>query len=80
MQEIPNLKILCLTRRPGETIVVSGIFGTVEFMIEVKVREIRGQQVKIDVKAPTEIKVNRGEIQKKIDAGIPHKKNKENKS
>jgi carbon storage regulator len=56
--------MLVLTRAPGETIIING-------NIRVTVVSIRGSQIRIGVEAPSEVTVNREEIQQRVDAGIP---------
>jgi carbon storage regulator len=50
--------MLILTRRPGETIKIGD-------GIEVTVMEVKGNQVRLGVKAPREIAVDREEIAKR---------------
>lgn len=52
--------MLILTRRPNETVVVGG-------NVVLTVLDIKGGQVRIGVKAPRDVTVNRGEIQERIE-------------
>lgn len=52
--------MLVLTRKVGESIIISDT-------IRVTVTEIRGDKVRIGIDAPSEISVNREEIQKRRD-------------
>ncbi|UOF91411.1 carbon storage regulator CsrA [Fodinisporobacter ferrooxydans] len=47
--------MLVLTRKTGESIVING-------EIEVQIIEIKGEQVRLGIKAPDEVKVYRKEI------------------
>lgn len=51
--------MLCLTRKPGETIVIDGI-------TEVTVVNIRGDKVRLGIVAPKSVSVNRKEIEIEI--------------
>ena len=51
--------MLVLTRKPGETI-------TIGDDVKIFIQEIRGNQVKIGIKAPPEIAVHREEVYIKI--------------
>ncbi len=52
-------KMLILTRKVGEVLVIGD-------EVEVTVLEVRGQQVRIGIKAPKEVSVHRSEIYNKI--------------
>ncbi len=54
--------MLVLTRRKGETIIIDGD-------IEVTVLDIKGNQIRIGIKAPASVEVHRKEIQDRIDNG-----------
>jgi carbon storage regulator CsrA len=56
--------MLILTRKPGETIRINDD-------ISVTVLGVSGQQVRIGVAAPSDVKVHREEIYRRIQAGIP---------
>lgn len=51
--------MLCLTRKPGETIVIDGI-------TEVTVVSIKGEKVRLGIVAPKSVSVNRKEIEIEI--------------
>lgn len=53
--------MLCLSRKPGETIVIDGV-------TEVTVVSIRGDKVRLGIVAPKEVSVNRKEIEIQIRA------------
>ena len=53
--------MLVLSRKPGEAICIGSD-------IQVSVLGIRGNQVRLGLTAPRRIPVNRGEIQRQIDA------------
>lgn len=53
--------MLILTRRPGESLKIGDD-------IEVKVLEIQGAQVRIGIKAPKDVCVDREEVRLRIDA------------
>ncbi len=53
--------MLILTRRPGETVRIGQD-------IEVIVMGVKGNQVRIGIKAPKDVRVDREEIRVKIDA------------
>lgn len=53
--------MLILTRRLGETIVIDD-------NVLVTILGVKGSQVRLGINAPTDISVNRQEIQEKIDA------------
>lgn len=52
--------MLILTRRVGEAIMIND-------NITLKVLQVKGNQVRIGIEAPTEVKVHREEIYKKIN-------------
>ena len=58
--------MLVLTRKTGQSIIIGN-------NITVTVARITGGQVALAIDAPTEVTVNREEIQNKIDKGIPRK-------
>ena len=51
---------LCLSRKTGETIVIAG-------SIVIRVGEIGRGRVRLDVEAPAEVNVHRGEVQQRLD-------------
>ena len=51
--------MLVLTRRPNQGIVIGG-------EIEVMVLEVRGDQVRLGIKAPRDVTVHRDEVQAEI--------------
>lgn len=53
--------MLVLTRKTGQSIVIDG-------GIEITVLEVRGEQVRLGIAAPREIKVNRKELLAQIEA------------
>jgi len=53
--------MLVLTRKTGQSIVIDG-------GIEITVLEVRGEQVRLGIAAPREIKVNRKELLAQIQA------------
>lgn len=53
--------MLVLTRKTGQSIVIDG-------GIEITVLEVRGEQVRMGIAAPREIKVNRKELLAQIEA------------
>ncbi len=59
--------MLILTRKIGETLVVGD-------NVKIKVLGVKGNQVRIGIEAPEEVKVHRKEIFDKIAAGIKPKK------
>jgi carbon storage regulator len=58
--------MLVFSRQKGESIMIGNL-------VEVTVVEIRGQQVRIGVSAPTEVPVHRREVFEKIQAAEPTK-------
>ena len=56
--------MLILSRKVGQSIVTGG-------NVVVKVVRVDGDQIKLGIDAPREISVNREEIQRQQDAGIP---------
>ncbi len=60
MKEITTI---VLTRKPGESIIIND-------NIEVHVSKVKGNQVRIAVKAPRDIKIWREEIYKKIKGDL----------
>lgn len=56
--------MLVLTRRMGETLLIGND-------IEVTVLGVQGNQVRLGVTAPREVRVDRQEIRERISAGIP---------
>lgn len=46
---------LCLTRRPGQTIQIGD-------SIQVTVSEVRGEQVRLKIRAPKEVRIMRSEL------------------
>ena len=56
--------MLILSRRVGQSIVIGG-------NVIVKVVRVDGDQIKLGIQAPPEVAVNREEIQRDIDAGVP---------
>ena len=54
--------MLILTRRVGETVVIGND-------VDITVLGVKGNQVRLGVKAPREISVHREEIYKRISAG-----------
>jgi len=56
--------MLILSRKVGQSIVIDG-------RIIVKVVRVEGDQIKLGVEAPPEVAVNREEIQREIEAGVP---------
>jgi len=59
--------MLVLTRKVGEEIVIEGEGRTVIRVIQVSAN---GTQVKIGLKAPKEISINRAELQTRIEQGL----------
>ena len=55
---------LVITRRPGEILCVGSD-------IEIQIMEITGQQAKIAIRAPKEVRVDRWEVRQRQLAGIP---------
>lgn len=53
--------MLVLTRKTGQSIVIDG-------GIEITVLEVRGEQVRLGIAAPREIKVNRKELLAQMEA------------
>lgn len=53
--------MLVLTRKTGQSIVIDG-------GIEITVLEVRGEQVRLGIAAPREIKVNRKELLAQLEA------------
>ena len=53
--------MLVLTRKTGQSIVIDG-------GIEITVLEVRGEQVRLGIAAPREIRVNRKELLAQIEA------------
>lgn len=53
--------MLVLTRKTGQSIVIDG-------GIEITVLEVRGEQVRLGIAAPREIKVNRKELLAQVEA------------
>lgn len=60
--------MLVLALKVGDTIVINN--GE----IIVKLLEARGRILRVGVEAPSQIPVHRGEIQDRIEAGIPFKR------
>ena len=56
--------MLILSRKVGQSIVING-------NVVVKVVRVDGDQIKLGIQAPESVKVNREEIQRQQDAGIP---------
>ena len=56
--------MLILSRKVGQSIVING-------NVIVKVVRVDGDQIKLGVQAPPEVAVNREEIQREVDAGVP---------
>ena len=56
--------MLILSRKVGQSIVING-------NVIVKVVRVDGDQIKLGIQAPESVKVNREEIQRQQDAGIP---------
>lgn len=56
--------MLILSRKVGQSIVING-------NVIVKVVRMDGDQIKLGIQAPPEISVNREEIQRQRDAGVP---------
>ncbi len=54
--------MLILTRRVGETVIIGG-------EVDVTVLGVRGNQVRLGVKAPRDVAVHREEIQQRISRG-----------
>lgn len=54
--------MLVLTRYPGQRIVIGNDFEDPEKNVEVTILNVRGEQVRLGVKAPKEIAVHRQEI------------------
>lgn len=59
--------MLILTRRPGESLIINE-------NINVTVLGIKGNQVRVGIKAPKDVPVHREEIQEKIDGEKQEKK------
>lgn len=57
--------MLVLTRKTGQSIVIDG-------GIEITVLEVRGEQVRLGITAPREIRVNRKELLTPIEAAVAH--------
>ena len=55
--------MLILTRRNGETLMIGDD-------ITVTVLSVKGNQVRIGVNAPTDVRVDREEVRKRIDAEL----------
>lgn len=62
--------MLVLTRRPNQVIIIE-YFGS---PIEVRVLEVRGDQVRLGIKAPKDVSVHRKEIYDEIKTGTPKRK------
>lgn len=62
--------MLILTRKMGESLLVGDD-------VEITVLSIRGNQVKLGVKAPQDISVHRQEIYERIKAGLPKETHQE---
>lgn len=62
--------MLILTRKPGETL-------TIGDDVKVTVLNIKGNQVRIGVKAPKEVEVHREEIYERIQREKEEKENKD---
>ena len=56
--------MLILSRKVGQSIVING-------NVVVKVVRMDEDQIKLGIEAPPEVAVNREEIQRDIDAGVP---------
>jgi len=56
--------MLVLTRKTGQSIVIDG-------GIEITVLEVRGEQVRLGIAAPREIKVNRKELLAQMETPAP---------
>lgn len=54
--------MLILTRKPDETVCIGDD-------VELTVLSVKGNQVRIGIKAPRHVAVHRDEIKKRIDAG-----------
>lgn len=63
--------MLILTRRVGETIMIGDD-------IEVTVLGVKGNQVRMGVKAPKDKVVDREEVRERRKAGIPHPNDRRN--
>jgi len=61
--ETRNEKMLTLTRKPEESIII----GEGKDRIEVTVKEIRRNQVRIGIQAPENVKIYRKELYEKRD-------------
>lgn len=57
--------MLILTRRTGETLCIGD-------EVTVTVLGAKGNQVRIGVNAPKDVRVDREEVRQRINAGIPH--------
>jgi carbon storage regulator len=57
--------MLILTRRIGEMLCIGA-------NITVTVIGVNGNQVRLGIAAPSDIRVDREEVRKRVDAGIPH--------
>lgn len=55
--------MLVLTRKTGQSIVIDG-------GIEITVLEVRGEQVRLGIAAPREIRVNRKELLSQLEAAV----------
>lgn len=53
--------MLVLTRRIGQSLIIGD-------NIEIKIAEVNGKQVKVAIKAPSEVTIYRSEVYKKIQA------------
>jgi carbon storage regulator len=51
--------MLVLTRKPGESIIIDG-------GIRITVTQVRGENVRIGIEAPLEVRVNRAEIHERL--------------
>jgi carbon storage regulator CsrA len=60
--------MLCLSRNPNEIVVIVCPDGS---RILITPLEVRGPQVRLGIEAPPEYRINRLEIQRRIDDGIP---------
>ena len=58
--------MLILTRRVGEMICVGPD-------ITVTVVGVNGNQVRLGIAAPKDVRVDREEVRQRVDAGIPHR-------
>ena len=62
--------MLVLSRKKGESVIITGLIKGQPVEITVTVNEIRGDKVRLGIEAPKEVPVNRQEVYEAIQARL----------